>query len=366
MDALLRRAVSYCPRAEVLWLFAAKEAWLGGDVPRARTILMEAFAANPDSQDIWLAAVKLEWENGEVARARALLERARAAAPSARVWLKSALLEREAGDGGAEAKLLLEGTRRFPSAPKLWMMRGQAEEAAGRVSGAREAYAEGLRHCGSSVPLWLLAARLEAGAGGAPGGGAAARARMTLESARHRNPGKAELWLEAVRLERRCGAEKNAEAMLARGLQELPASGLLLAEDIESAPRHAQKRKSMDALARADADPHVVLAVARLFAAERKVDKARKWFARAVALAPQLGDAHAAAYAFEVAQGDAEGAAAVAAGCEAAEPTHGEPWAPVAKAPGARTLTKLQLLQRVAEAARRAEEARRAGGGGGG
>jgi pre-mRNA-processing factor 6 len=312
--------------------------------------------------------VKLEWENGEVARARALLERARAAAPSARVWMKSALLEREAGDGAAEARLLAEGTARFPAAPKLWMMRGQAEAAAGRVGPAREAYAEGRRNCPASVPLWLLSAALEeeearGGGGGGSAAVATARARMVLESARHRCPGKPELWLAAVRLERRWGFERNAEALLARGLQEMPASGPLLAEDIEAAPRHAKKRRSQDALARVDnSDPHVVLAVARLFAAERKVDKARKWFSRAVALAPKMGDAHAAAYAFELAQGDADSAAAVAAACEAEElVTHGELWAPIAKARGARLLTRLGLLKRVAAAVQREEDARRGG-----
>ena len=38
---------------------AAKEAWVGGDVPKARAILTDAFAANPDSEEVWLAAVKV-------------------------------------------------------------------------------------------------------------------------------------------------------------------------------------------------------------------------------------------------------------------------------------------------------------------
>jgi hypothetical protein len=48
-----------------------------GDVPGARAILAEAFAANPDSEDVWLAAFKLEFENNEPARARALLAKVR-------------------------------------------------------------------------------------------------------------------------------------------------------------------------------------------------------------------------------------------------------------------------------------------------
>ena len=46
MDALLKRAVVHCPRAEILWLMAAKERWLCGDVPGARDVLEEAFVVN--------------------------------------------------------------------------------------------------------------------------------------------------------------------------------------------------------------------------------------------------------------------------------------------------------------------------------
>jgi pre-mRNA-processing factor 6 len=60
-------------QAEVLWLMAAKEKWLAGDVPMARRVLSEAFAANPDSEEILLAAFKLEFENAQPLLARGLL-----------------------------------------------------------------------------------------------------------------------------------------------------------------------------------------------------------------------------------------------------------------------------------------------------
>lgn len=71
LDAVLQEAVKYCPRAEVLWLMAAKEKWLAGQVPAARDILKLAFDANPESEDIWLAAFKLEFENQVAPAARA-------------------------------------------------------------------------------------------------------------------------------------------------------------------------------------------------------------------------------------------------------------------------------------------------------
>lgn len=49
---MLKKAVTHCPRAEMLWLMAAKEMWLAHDVDGARTILSEAFLANPDSEQV--------------------------------------------------------------------------------------------------------------------------------------------------------------------------------------------------------------------------------------------------------------------------------------------------------------------------
>ena len=353
VDQILRRAVTQCPRAQVLWLMAAKEAWVSeGDVTRARDILREAFAANPESESVWLAAAKLESESGEVPRARALLERARAAAPSARVWLKSASLERDAGNVTAEAALLAEGTSRFPSAWKLWAMVGQMEERKGQVEKARNAYAatRTVRGCARAAPLWLAAAVLEESIGG--GGSASfARARSILEAARLAAPRDDSLILAAVRLERRSGAFKQADTLLAAALKDSPDSGALIAEDIDTAPRHARKRKAVDALSKNDAEPLVNLAVARLFAADHKPDKARKFFSRACALNKDYGDAWAAAYAFEIALGTPESqqeAIAIEAAAVLAQPRHGEVWQRISKSPRTGRVSISEILKKCA------------------
>ena len=138
LEELLKRAVTYCPQAEILWLMAAKEAWLGGEVDKARNILSEAFAANPDNEDIWLAAFKLEFENQEPERARMILQKARdtETASTRRVWMKSAMVERELGNAEGERALLREGLQRFADFDKLHLMLGQLEERTGNVQGA--------------------------------------------------------------------------------------------------------------------------------------------------------------------------------------------------------------------------------------
>lgn len=50
-------------------------------------------------------------------------------------------------------------------------------------------------------------------------------------------------------------------------------------------------RAAVDALKKCNDDPHVVAAVAALFWHDRKVDKARSWFNRAVTLNPGEGTA---------------------------------------------------------------------------
>lgn len=86
---VLARGVEHCPHAEVLWLMAAKEKWVGGDIPGAQAILSEAFKQNEDSESIFLAAAKLASETGEMEAAKQILEKARAQANTDRVSIIS-------------------------------------------------------------------------------------------------------------------------------------------------------------------------------------------------------------------------------------------------------------------------------------
>eukprot|EP00628_Pelagophyceae_sp_CCMP2097_P003699 CAMPEP_0184088358 /NCGR_PEP_ID=MMETSP0974-20121125/6184_1 /TAXON_ID=483370 /ORGANISM="non described non described, Strain CCMP2097" /LENGTH=1023 /DNA_ID=CAMNT_0026391069 /DNA_START=75 /DNA_END=3143 /DNA_ORIENTATION=+ len=362
LEQTLARAVAFCPQAEVLWLMAAKEKWLAADVAGARATLTAAFAANPDSEQVWLAAVKLEWENDEFARARVLLAKARDRAPTERVWMKSALLERSCGAAEAELDLVKQAMDKYPTFAKFYMMAGQAneraaetetdpEQAKARIAAARDAYQRGLRRCPKSVPLWRLAAALEGRAFGAT------KARSILELARLKNPKTPALWLAAIWLERSKGNAKLAANLSAKALQECPDAGDLWADEISAAPKPARKGKSLEALKRCDNNAHVIVAVARLFAAERKHAKTRKWFNRACALDPDLGDAWAAYYAFEVADGTELERDDVKARCVAAEPAHGELWCSISKDPKHARADAAATLELCAAAIQKCDEA---------
>jgi len=254
--------------------------------------------------------------------------------------MKSALLERECGQFDKALELLEEGLQKYPTFAKMYMMGGQicSEDLTkdrGNLDRARKFYQRGLQNCQNSVVLWCLASQLEErvaeyGAGSANAG--VTKARSLLELARLKNAKNPELWLEAIRLERRAGNEKLAVSLMARALQECPSSGLLLAENISTSPRVEQKSKSADAIKRRPDDPRVISAVAGLFASERKHDKARKWFERAVKLDADLGDSWAKWYAFELDVGTKEAQGDVKQRCVAVEPKHGELWCRVSKA----------------------------------
>ncbi|KAI9203430.1 PRP1 splicing factor, N-terminal-domain-containing protein [Polychytrium aggregatum] len=332
LDQILERAVQHCPQAEMLWLMRAKEKWLAGDISAAQSILAAAFAANPNNEQIWLAAVKLEVETKSFDRARALLERARNEASTIRVWMKSAVLERQLSNPQRALELLDDAIDRFakesqaPEYAKLWMIKGQIQSGElGDAKAAQETYLKATKTCPKSVSLWILSSRLEEQSG------TLMRARAILERARLMSPKQPELWTEAVRLELRGNNQPMAKALMAKGLQECPSSGLLWAEAILMESRPQRKARSADALKKCENDPLVVVTVARLFWAERKVDKARNWFGRSVKINADLGDSWAWWLKFELMHGDETTQRNVIAQCVAAEPRHGERWAAVAK-----------------------------------
>ncbi|KAI4597512.1 hypothetical protein KJ359_004214 [Pestalotiopsis sp. 9143b] len=328
---VLEKAVNACPRSEVLWMMLAKEKWQAGEIDNARRVLGRAFKQNPNNEDIWLAAVKLEAENGQVDQARKLLETARGEAPTDRVWMKSAAFERTLGNTEVALDLVNQALQHFPAFAKLWMMKGQIYDLdLDKPLQAREAYATGVKACPKSVPLWLLYSRLEEKLGQLP------KARSVLDRARLAVPKNAELWSESVRIERRAGNTKQAETLMERALRDVPkpSQGPLWSEKIwHLTARPQRKPRALEAIKEVDNDPTLLVAVARIFWGERKLDKAQNWFEKALVRDPELGDTWAWYYKFLVEHGTEEKRAEVVSKCISVEPRYGEVWTRVAKSP---------------------------------
>ena len=199
--------------------------------------------------------------------------------------MKSAVFERQHGQFETALSTVAIALAKYPKFGKLYMIQGQIHQAQKNFSAARASYASGLKAVPKEVTLWILASRLE------ETDGKSIRARAILDKARLVNPKTDRLWAEAVGVEERSGGIAQAKTMLARGLQECPESGLLWSMAIWSEPRPSRKSKSVDALKKCQDDPTIICTVARLFWAERKIEKARQWFGRAVGADPSLGDA---------------------------------------------------------------------------
>lgn len=342
---ILTEAVKNCPTSEVLWMQLAREKWEAGETLEARKVLGQAFQQNPDNEDIWLAAVKLEADSGETEQARQLLTQARENAGTDRVWIRSVAFERQIQKDGDDALALVnEGLQIYPKADKLWMMKGQIYECKNMLPQAREAYNNGIRSCPLSVPLWLLAARLEECMG------VLVRARSILDRARLAVKKSPQLWTESVRLEIRAKNLPAANQKMAQALQECPTSGMVWSERIWSLEARTQRKpRILEAIQKADNDPILFVTAARIFWAERKLEKADSWFQKAVVLDPDYGDTWAWWYKFLVQHGTEEKREEVVAKCVQNEPKHGEMWQTVRKAPENTRMTYEEVLKAVAK-----------------
>ena len=289
---VLEKAVEAVPQADDLWIQYANEKYQSGDVDGARIVLGKAFNQSP-SENIYLEAINLEAKNGQIEQARELLAQARQEAGTDRVWIKSVAFARSypsADDTKSPMALDLvdQALQIYPQQPKLWMQKAQIYESLRLLPQAREAYATGTRACPKSVTLWLLFSRLEE-----QQLGSLVKARSILDRAKSLNPRTDALWLESIRLERRAGNLTAAKNLMARALQpsECHKSGPLWSERIwHLEPRTQRKPLSLEAVKVVESDPTLFVTVARVFWAERKLEKAASWFEKAVLLDPENGD----------------------------------------------------------------------------
>ena len=128
--------------------------------------------------------------------------------------------------------------------------------------------------------------------------------------------------LETVRIEARGKLRELAAERLSRALQECPNSGLLWSEAIFMEQRPSRTTKLVDALHKCEHDPLVLLAVSkyvfcyymvegreffikllRLMWSQRRLKKTRDWLGRTLKIDPDLGDAWAYWYKFELIHG---------------------------------------------------------------
>jgi len=336
---LLEAAITHCPAAVNLWLLYAKEKWnLEDDVDGARKLLQRAQEANPGQEKIWLAAVKLEAENNRFDEARQLLQKAREKTATPAVWMKSAILERRLGNIDSTRQMLEQALAKFQNYPKLWLMRAQLAATEQKWSEARKFCQLGVRQCSYSIPLWTEYSRLEKFAGHFP------KARAVLEAARRKIQKNPELWLASCRLEDNTTQKM---ALLAKGLQDCPDSGLLWSYAIDSEPMAKRKSKCFHAVKLCQENVWVLLSTAKYFWELRKISRAKDWFERAIRANPDIGDAWGYYYCFTKKHHAGE-LPLIIQRCVDNDPRHGYLWCQISKKVGNEGLKTAEILEQVA------------------
>ncbi|MGH0136142.1 UNVERIFIED_CONTAM: hypothetical protein FKN15_009782 [Acipenser sinensis] len=174
---------------------------------------------------------------------------------------------------------------------------------------AKAVVAQAVRHLPQSVRIYIRAAELETDI----------RAKkhvlrkgiwintmlcLELNKARENIPTDRHIWITAAKLEEANGNTQMVEKIIDRAITSLRANGVEINRE-----QWIQ-----------------VKALWRLFWSERKITKAREWFHRTVKIEPDLGDAWAFFYKFELQHGTEEQQGEVMKRCENVEPRHGELW----------------------------------------
>ena len=140
-------------------------------------------------------------------------------------------------------------------------------------------------------------------------------------------PSDPEIWLASVRLELTTENDNIAQHLLARALQACPESGRLWAQAISMEPVASRLRKSTDAVNRVNTCPYIFMAIGKIFWAEKKPNKARRFLQRATELdAGDCGDTWVYLYNFEKQYGSEESLKKLLDDFCAKEPRHGELW----------------------------------------
>lgn len=134
-----------------------------------------------------------------------------------------------------------------------------------------------------------------------------------------------------VELERKYTGKNVAKEVLAKAQQALPNNGLLWASAIELASRPERKTVSVQALRKCPDSQEALVCVARMFLTDRKVQKAREWFHRALKVDNDNGDVWALLYKFELECGNKDKSDEVKTRALAQEPKTGYYWTKISK-----------------------------------
>eukprot|EP00127_Corallochytrium_limacisporum_P001099 Clim_evm10s39 gene=Clim_evmTU10s39 len=337
------------PKAEVLWLMQAKEAYRYGQSNKARQVLSRAFSVNPGSENLWLAALKLEVQDPEysIARVRGLLSQGRKAANTPRLWLKSAKFEVTEGNFPAALQLVVEGIAAHPKARKLHLLTAHLHCRYAAKLGVSNMEAlkvvdDALNVLPHEACLWIMRSEIDLRITSS-----LSRARSTLERGRKKvkafldtysadesrvsslKDALSQIWLASVRLEISNDQTKVGQQLLTKALAELPTDGRLWSEAIVLEAKERRRKLAVQAYETCRSDPFVLVALGKMFMDAKVMDKSLQWLTKCTEAHPRFGDSYALRY--MLASTDADVRAQIQEEVKEHDPNQGEIWLAIKK-----------------------------------
>jgi len=339
---LMEEALNKNKDQSLFWLIYAKQLWIQGDLNKCRETLERAKSEQPDKEDIILALIKLEKHNKNKERVIELVKEGRENIGSLKFWKESIMVEQALGHIELARSFLNEAVEKYPKSLGLWQMGIRLEsEENNDIPAARFLLERAFKACGDRARLMISSADLDIKEE------KYTKARTTLQEARNKYPDSEEVWLESIRLEKLAKNDKAASFLCASALQKCPKSGRLWSEAIFMEQPHNRKKKSMEAFTACEQDETVVVAIACMFYAELKVEKARRWFNRGTNYNTLNGDPWAYYYKFERSM-ETKQAEEVLKKCATVQPRKGLHWKSIARRSENWFLATAEMLEKVA------------------
>lgn len=169
------------------------------------------------------------------------------------------------------------------------------------------------------------------------------KSRFVLEQARGKCP-CAELFIKSIEFELKQNPS-TAVFLCNQALQKFNNNGKIWALAVELASKKEKKSKIAEAFQHCNNNLDLFLVVARIFAQERKMEKARAWFEKCLKISEEIGDVWLFYYEFERKIADEERVKALEGRIKAAEIRKGRIWRKVCKRCDDRGLGNLELIQ---------------------
>lgn len=328
LDSILKRAVEKCSDDEIFWLMYAKHVWNTESAESAKQILKQGLEYHKDSERIYLAIAKLDRESNDYNSARNTLNEAMKL-NSRKIWKSLIQLEREINFYVDDTMLKIDpielctqAIEKYPEYSRLFLTKAELKIEKESFDEAIKIYENGIETNKKNANLFIALAKLykmldKEG-----------HARSIYERGLKNITKSEKLWYEFILFEYNNSKFSNANVLLSKALKEFPNSGLIwsLAIDIEKLNKHAV---AAEALNKCERDDKVMISVAKMYANENHIEKARKWFENSIRINSQNGDIWINYYKLEK---DYDGNFdEIVKRCTEANPTSGDIWKLVTK-----------------------------------